>query len=58
MASRQDSQQADLQDPACRLASLERALIAALKDRRIEVSISELSNKGVVTLLRERYQNR
>jgi len=42
------------QDKERRLASLEQALLAGAKGRRIEVPVAEIRKKGLVTALRER----
>ncbi len=42
------------QDKERRLANLEQALRAAAKGPRVEVSVAEIRNKGLVTALRQR----
>jgi len=42
------------QDKERRMANLERELLAAAKGPKIEVSISEIRKKGLITALRER----
>ncbi len=46
------------QDKERRLCSLEQDLLAAAKGPRIELSVSEIRRKGLVTALRERTRRR
>jgi antitoxin ParD1/3/4 len=46
------------QDKGRRLASLERELLAGAKGQRIEVRLSDIRKKGLVTALRERVGRR
>jgi antitoxin ParD1/3/4 len=46
------------QDKERRLSTLEQDLLAAAKGPRIELSVSEIRRKGLVTALRERTRRR
>jgi len=46
------------QDKERRLSSLERDLLAAARGPRIELSVTEIRKKGLVTALRERTRRR
>jgi antitoxin ParD1/3/4 len=46
------------QDKERRLANLEQELLAAVKGPKIEVSLREIRNKGLIAALRERARRR
>ena len=46
------------QDKERRLANLEQELLAAVKGPKIEVSLREIRNKGLIAALRERARGR
>ncbi len=46
------------QDKKRRLANLEQELLAAVKGPKIEVSLREIRNKGLIAALRERARRR